>query len=212
MVVVLTINDYLSPDKLPDMTSILIREVLLNNSQVIQVRHGDLTQEETDAIVNAANTHLSHGGGVAGAIVSRGGYSIQEESDAWVSRHGVVPTGQIAVTGAGKLPCKVIIHAVGPVWHGGNHNEEELLRMAVWNSLAKADELKLRSIAIPAISSGIFGFPKERCAEILIATAFNFYKQHPSSSVQEIRFTNVDRPTVEIFESVLGNMSIQGGV
>lgn len=187
-------------------------EVSANDRQVLHIRHGDLTQEETDAIVNAANTHLSHGGGVAGAIVSRGGYLIQEESDAWVRRHGVVPTGQVAVTGAGKLPCRIVIHAVGPVWHGGNHNEEELLRMAVWNSLVKADELRLRSIAIPAISSGIFSFPKERCAEILIAAAFDFYKQHPDSSVQEIRFTNIDRPTVEVFRTILENIGSQGGV
>ncbi len=169
--------------------------------QVLQVRQGDLTQEDVDAIVNAANTHLAHGGGVAGAIVRRGGYAIQEESDRWTARHGPVPTGQVAVTDAGSLPCKFVIHAVGPVWQGGGAHEEELLGAAVSNSLLKADELKLHSVALPAISSGIFGFPKERCAEIMLAKTLDFFNNHPKSQLREVRFTNIDEPTVAIFEA-----------
>jgi putative ATPase len=183
--------------------STLKAEFITGSDQHIQVRLGDLTQENVDAIVNAANAHLAHGGGVAGAIVRQGGYVIQEESQRWVHEHGPVPTGQVAVTGAGSLPCKYVIHAVGPVWQGGSRQEDELLQQAVWNSLLKVHELHLTSMSIPAISSGIFGFPKERCAAILIKTALKFCAQHPDSPLREIRFTNFDQLTVGLFEAAL---------
>ncbi len=186
--------------------SVLRIEKKFPEGQVLEVRQGDLTQEEVDAIVNAANSHLAHGGGVAGAIVRRGGYTIQEESDAWVAEHGSVPTGQVAVTGAGRLTCKWVIHAVGPVWQGGSAHEEELLGKAVLHSLLKAEEMKLESIALPAISSGIFGFPKERCAEIMITTARDFFQAHPQSILRRICFTNIDEQTVAIFEAYLSRM------
>lgn len=178
-----------------------------HSGAMIEVRHGDLTLEDTDAIVNAANSHLAHGGGVAGAIVRRGGRVIQDESDTWVRSHGSVPTGQVAVTGAGKLACRYVIHAVGPVWQGGGHNEDELLHSAVWNSLLKAHEMGLSSIAMPAISSGIFGFPKDRCAAILVGAAADFCAQHPQSSLREIRFTNFDESTVSIMADALSKLS-----
>ena len=186
--------------------SILRTEFLTDSKQRIQVRLGDLTQEQVDAIVNAANAHLAHGGGVAGAIVRVGGYVIQEESNRWVRQHGAVPTGQVAVTGAGKLPCKYVIHAVGPIWQGGSHNEGELLYLAVWHSLIKADELQLTSISIPAISSGILCFPKERCAVILVQAALDFCAQHPDSTLREIRFTNFDQLTAGLFEAAVQNL------
>mgnify|MGYP001025470695 FL=1 len=182
-------------------------EFVVTSGQVIQIRQGDLTQEDSDAIVNAANSYLEHGGGVAGAIVRRGGDSIQQESDQWVRQHGNVPAGQVAVTGAGRLPCKVVIHAVGPIWEGGGQGEDELLRQAVWHSLLKANELQLSSISIPAISSGIFGFPKPRCAQILVKTALDFCAQYPGSSVREIRFTNIDDLTVRLFAAELSNVA-----
>lgn len=173
-----------------------VAEHRLPSGQRLSVVHGDLTEEATDAIVNAANERLQHGGGVAGAIVRKGGWEIQEESD----RIGYVPTGQVAVTGAGRLPARYVIHAVGPVWRGGQAGEDELLRSAVWNALQKAHGMGLASIALPAISSGIFGFPKERCARILVETALEFCAQHPQSPLREIRFTNIDLPTVRVFE------------
>jgi O-acetyl-ADP-ribose deacetylase (regulator of RNase III) len=191
--------------------STLKAEYLAKSGQVIQVRHGDLTQEDVDVIVNAANTHLAHGGGVAGAIVRSGGRAIQEESDRWVRKHGTVPTGQVAVTGAGDLPCKYVIHAVGPVWHGGNENEDELLRLAVWNGLTKAHEMKLATIALPAISSGIFGFPKDRCAAILVKTALDFCEQYSDSPLREIRFTNIDQPTVDVLQAELQKLEGKKG-
>ena len=183
-------------------------ELRLKSGQVLQVRQGDLTQEEVDAIVNAANEHLQHGGGVAGAIVRQGGYVIQEQSDRWVREHGRVPTGEVAVTGGGSLACRYVIHAVGPIWQGGERDEAELLRQATANSLRKADEMKLRSIALPAISSGIFGFPKERCAQIMIATAMDFFTQYPKSALQEVRFTNIDAYTVELFKAQLETIDL----
>ncbi len=183
--------------------STVIVELTMPSGQKIQVRQGDLTAEATDAIVNAANGHLAHGGGVAGAIVRRGGAVIQEESAAWVATHGPVPTGQVAVTGAGALPCRQVIHAVGPVWQGGDAGEEEALRAAATNSLRQAHQLKLGSLAMPAISSGIFGFPKDRCAEILVDAAIAFCRAHGDSPLREIRFTNIDAPTVEVFRAEL---------
>jgi O-acetyl-ADP-ribose deacetylase (regulator of RNase III) len=171
----------------------------MKSGQVIEARLGDLTQEQVDAIVNAANSRLQHGGGVADAIATAGGPAIQEASDRWIDEHGSVPAGQVAITTAGDLPCQYVIHAVGPVWHGGGEQEDELLRQAVWNSLIAADSRKLASIALPAISSGIFGFPKDRCARILVQTAVDFCEAHPASSVTDIRFVNKDDATAKLF-------------
>ncbi|HCZ06008.1 MAG: putative ATPase [Thermotogota bacterium] len=165
----------------------------------IVIVKGDITTEKVDAIVNAANSHLQHGGGVAGAIVRAGGESIQRESDEYVKENGPVPTGGVAVTGAGNLKAKYVIHAVGPVWKGGKADEEKKLSEAVYNSLKKAHELGLCSISMPAISSGIFGFPKERCAEIFFETIARFLKEHKETSLKEIRLCNIDSETCEIF-------------
>ena len=183
--------------------SILVAEFVIESKQTIQVRQGDLTQEDVDAIVNAANSHLAHGAGLAAAIVHRGGQEIQQESDRWIRENGKVPDGQVAVTRAGKLPSKYVIHAVGPVWYGGGEDEDETLRQAAWHSLMKAHELSLTSIAMPAISSGIFGFPKDRCATILARTALDFCREHPESQLREIRFTNLDPHTADLFEAEL---------
>jgi O-acetyl-ADP-ribose deacetylase (regulator of RNase III) len=178
------------------------RSHTLPGGQVLRVVQGDLTKETSDAIVNAANEWLAHGGGVAGAIVRRGGLEVQWESDAWVEKHGKLPVGGVAVTGAGMLPCKKVIHAVGPVWEGGDDDEEDNLRAAAANSLTAAHDLGLRSLSMPAISSGIFGFPKSLCAEILVDAAVDWFAQNPGASVRELRFTNIDRPTVEVFLEV----------
>ncbi len=185
------------------MPTRLIAQYTLPSGQTVEVRHGDLTEEDTDAIVNAANSRLAHGGGVAGAIVRKGGREIQEESNRWVQEHGPVPTGQVAVTGAGRLPARYVIHAVGPVWQGGHQNEDELLRQAVWNSLAKAHDLGLRSIALPAISTGIFGFPKDRGARIIVETVLDFLQRHPDSPLRLVRLTNIDATTVSLMKQAL---------
>ncbi|MBI3951757.1 MAG: macro domain-containing protein [Acidobacteria bacterium] len=172
----------------------------LSSGHVIKILHGDITQEPVDVIVNAANSHLAHGGGVAAAIARKGGPVIQQESGEWVRQHGPVPTGDAALTGAGLLPCKAVIHAVGPIWRGGQEDEEAKLRSAVWRSLELAHQQGFQSIALPAISAGIFGFPVDRGAQILLTTAREFAQQFPSSSLRDIRFVLFDSLTLMAFE------------
>jgi O-acetyl-ADP-ribose deacetylase (regulator of RNase III) len=169
----------------------------LASGQTLRLVHGDLTEERVDAIVNAANAQLVHGGGVAGAISHSGGPAIQAQSDAWVREHGLVTHERPALTGAGRLPCRYVIHAVGPVW--GEGNEDANLRVAVTGSLALADELRLASLALPAISTGIFGFPKDRGARIIVDAILDFLSTQPQTSLQEIRITLIDQPSVLIF-------------
>ncbi len=134
----------------------------------VRVVKGDLTEAPVDAVVNAANSHLQHGGGVAGAIARKGGQVIQEESD----RIGYVPVGRAAITSAGRLPARFVIHTVGPRW--GEGDEEAKLASAVRSALALAEEKGLASVAMPAVSGGIFGFPKERCAHVITAAVAAF--------------------------------------
>ena len=179
---------------------ILIAHHSLPSRQTLALYHGDLTEERVDAIVNAANEHLAHGGGVAGAIVRRGGREIQAESDAWVRQHGLAGHDRPALTGPGQLPCRAIIHAVGPVWHGGQQDEDAKLRAAYTAALELAHQQGFASIAFPSLSTGIFGFPVERAAAIALQAVLDFCAAHPASPVREIRFTLIDAPTVGVFQ------------
>jgi O-acetyl-ADP-ribose deacetylase len=164
---------------------------------VFEIAEGDLTAEKVDAIVNAANAYLQHGGGVAGSIVREGGASIQEESDAWVRTRGPVSFGHPAVTGAGSLPCRYIIHAVGPRW--GEGDEEYKLIAAVKGSLNVADDLKLDSLALPAISTGIFGFPRQRAAGVILGAIQAWNTTHPQPVLRQVRLTLFDVGAVNDF-------------
>lgn len=164
------------------------------NGRILRLIKGDITERQVDAIVNAANSHLQHGGGVAGAIVRKGGRIIQEESD----RIGFVPVGQAAITGAGTLPCKYVIHAVGP--RMGEGDEDNKLKNAILNSLKLASGKGLKSISIPAISSGIFGFPKDRCAEILVGETSYYLRENPKTSLEIVEFCIYDDTTLEHFK------------
>ncbi|HWR58728.1 MAG TPA: macro domain-containing protein [Thermodesulfovibrionales bacterium] len=164
------------------------------NGKTLRLVQGDITEREVDAIVNAANSHLQHGGGVAGAIVRKGGHIIQEESD----RIGYVAVGNAAFTGAGSLPCKHVIHTVGP--RMGEGDEDNKLKNAVLNSLKLASGRSLKSISMPAISSGIFGFPKDRCAEILVRESINYIKDNPETSIELIEFCVHDDLTMGYFK------------
>lgn len=168
--------------------------------KTLRLIQGDLTHRDVDAIVNAANSHLKHGGGVAGAIVRKGGQVIQDESD----RIDFVPVGHAAITGAGRLPAKFVIHAVGP--RMGEGDEDNKLKSAVISSLQLASEKKFSSISFPAISSGIFGFPKDRCAKILVGEALNFLKTHPGSSLKEVEFCIYDDETLAYFRREFENL------
>lgn len=159
----------------------------------IRIMIGDITERDTDAIVNAANNYLKHGGGVAGAIIKKGGQIIQEESD----KIGYVPTGSAVVTTAGALKTKHVIHAVGPIW--GEGQEEEKLKSAVLNSLKKANEYNLKSLSFPAISSGIYGCPKDMVARILIGTAIEYLKKE-NTTLEIIEFCLFDEETYRYFK------------
>lgn len=178
-------------------TSLVLWEQKLAAGPNFRVVQGDLTAETTEAIVNAANEWLSHGGGVAGAISRRGGRAIQQESDAWVQQHGPVRTGSAAITGGGNLPARFVIHAVGPVW--GSGNEEQKLASTVKSALTLAETRQLKSISIPGISSGIFGGPKDICARVIVQAALEYVQQNPATNLQEIRFCNIDEATASAF-------------
>jgi len=178
----------------------IMEEDVLPSGQRLQIVQGDLTQEEVDAIVNAANAHLQHGGGVAGAILRKGGPVIQEESHAWVRQHGAVTHSEPAYTSAGKLPCRYVIHAVGPIW--GEGDEDKKLADAVIGSLARAIELGLTSIAFPAISTGVFGFPKPRAAKVILSAIKDYFSKHPGTSLKQVRLTLYDQDTLEVFLQV----------
>lgn len=163
--------------------------------KTIRLVQGDITERNVDAIVNAANSYLQHGGGVAGAIVKKGGQVIQDESD----KIGFVPVGSAAITTAGKLPAKFVIHAVGP--RMGEGDEENKLKNAIVSSLSLASEKGLKSISIPAISSGIFGFPKDKCAMILVKEAVEYINRNPESSLNLIEFCVYDDSTAGYFKN-----------
>jgi len=172
----------------------IISEKIINYKSVRLVL-GDITERDVDAIVNAANKHLQHGGGVAGAIVRKGGSIIQQESD----RIGYVPTGNAAMTSGGTLKARHVIHAVGP--RMGEGDEDLKLRRAVQQTLLLAAEHSLKSISIPAISSGIFGFPKDRCAVILVGEAVKYMQNNQGSSLQLIEFCILDDDTLAHFKT-----------
>lgn len=177
------------------MNTILVEKKLLTG-QTLQIAKGDITTDEVDAIVNAANEHLQHGGGVAWAIVRRGGDIIQEESDKWIQQHGLVTHAHPAWTSGGALPAKYIIHAVGPVW--GDGDEDNKLADAITGSLRVADELKCSSISMPAISTGIFGFPKDRAAGIIFKSIEKYLNEN-ESGLKIVRLTLFDQTTIDIF-------------
>lgn len=168
----------------------------------IECIQGDITRQTVDAIVNAANEHLAHGGGVAGAISRRGGPAIQQESNAWVREHGPVVTGSAAITSAGELPARYVIHAVGPVM--GSGNEDNKLASATSAALDLAEKYHLKTIAFPAISTGIFGYPVDRCARVMLTTVMEFAKSE--TGIATVRFCLFDELTLAQFENTLQAM------
>jgi O-acetyl-ADP-ribose deacetylase (regulator of RNase III) len=168
------------------------------NKTVIQLFQGDITDLATDAIVNAANTSLKLGGGVAGAIARKGGPKIQEECD----EIGGTSVGGAVITTGGNLKAKHVIHAVGPV-HGMEH-EDAKLKDATLNSLKLADKHNLKSLVLPAISTGVFGFPKDRCAIIMLSTAIA-YLEGPTK-LERVVFCLYDQQTFKIFKDTLESL------
>ena len=171
------------------MTTQLIDEIIMPNDKIIRLIKGDITDQNVDVVVNPANSYLKHGGGVAGAILRKGGKIIQTESD----KIGFVPVGSSVITTSGELPCKAIIHTVGPKM--GEGNEDFKLSKSIHSSLSLASDNSYKSISIPAISSGIFGFPKDRCANILLDESIKFLQTN-NTSLQTIEFCIIDDETL----------------
>ena len=162
----------------------------MNN--IINLIQGDITKQNTDAIVNAANSSLAGGGGVDGAIHRAGGPGILDQCQEWVRANGKLPTGQAMMTSAGKMPSKYVIHTVGPVWHGGKKNEPQLLANAWRNSLTLAVEKELKTISFPSISTGVYRFPIELAAEIAIETCMDFLKDNQLDEIRIVLFSQAD--------------------
>jgi O-acetyl-ADP-ribose deacetylase len=169
---------------------------------LFEIAQGDLTQEPVDAIVNAANTTLQHGGGVALAIARAGGPVVQQQSDDWVREHGPITHETPAHTEAGKMPCRWVIHAVGPVW-GEDPPEaaDRKLAEAVRGSLRRAEELALGSIALPAISTGIYGYPKARAADVIVRAIRDTFtgKAGESTPLRLVRLVLWDDASLQVF-------------
>lgn len=180
--------------------SLLIVDHAFPSGHRLQIVQGDLTRETTGAIVNAANSRLQHGGGIAGAILRSGGYQIQEESDLWIADHGLVEHAHPAVTSGGNLPARLVIHAVGPIW--GSGDEDAKLEAAFLGCFEKAEELELDSLAVPALSTGIFGFPKQRAARIFFETIATYFHARPESCLKLVRLVIIDEETLNEFLSV----------
>lgn len=167
----------------------------------INLELGDITKCQEDAIVNAANTSLLGGGGVDGAIHRAAGPALVEECQKIRNRQGGCKTGEAVITHAGNLPCKFVIHAVGPVWKDGNHKEDELLYNAYHNSLVLASANNLKSIAFPNISTGIYGFPKERAAKNAIQAVKDYLSEY--ESIAEVKFICFDEENYNIYKKLL---------
>jgi len=164
----------------------------------VTLRQGDLTEAQVDAIVNAANNDLMLGGGVAGAIRTKGGPSIQEECN-WI---GPIPIGEAAITGGGKLAARHVIHAAS--MRLGGATSEQGLRESTRNSLLRAKEKGLESIAFPAIGTGIAGFPMDRCAEVMLEEIRDHLKG--TTSIKRVEMVLFDRRSLEVFEKVFAGM------
>jgi O-acetyl-ADP-ribose deacetylase (regulator of RNase III) len=169
------------------------------NNRIIELVMGDITEMETDAIVNAANDQLILGGGVAGAIRRKGGPAIQEECN----KIGGTFVGGAVITTGGNLKAKHVIHAVGPMM--GEGDEDDKLKNATINSLKVADENKLKSIAFPAISTGIFGYPLDRCAEIMLEETIHYLAG--TTGLEKVVFCLFDQGAFDVFYETLQKLT-----
>jgi O-acetyl-ADP-ribose deacetylase len=169
---------------------------------MLRVATGDITQEQVDAIVNAANVHLRHGGGVAAAIARAAGPVLQRESDEWVAAHGPLRDGEAAVTSGGALPCRVVVHVAGPVHDAARDDNADRLRAAVVAALEAAHEHDARSVAFPAISAGIYGYPLDEATRVLVDTVATWVGDHPGV-YEQVRFIGFDERVAGAFADAL---------
>lgn len=185
-------------------------EVTINQVK-LHIIQGDITQQGTDAIVNAANPSLMGGGGVDGAIHRAGGPAILDECKQIVARQGRLPTGKAVMTTGGNLTAKYVIHTVGPIWHGGNKGEPELLASAYHESLKLAAENNLNSISFPSISTGAYGYPVNQASKLAIDAAITFLS-HSTTSLREVVFVLFDSQTFGAYSSALRDIGEERGL
>ena len=184
-------------------------EVTVNQAK-LRIIQGDITQQATDAIVNAANSSLMGGGGVDGAIHRAGGPAILEECKQIVARQGRLPTGKAVMTTGGNLKAKYVIHTVGPIWHGGNKGEPELLASAYQQSLKIAAENNLNSISFPSISTGAYGYPVNQASEVALDAVITFLSRS-TASLREVVFVLFDSRTLGAYSSALREIAGKRG-
>ena len=168
----------------------------------IELRQGDITQIPADAIVNAANSSLAGGGGVDGAIHRAGGPAIMADLERRYGRARHCPTGSAVISDAGALPAKWVIHAVGPIWRGGEQGESDLLASAYRTSFRLAAEAGAASISFPSISTGVYGYPIDLAAQVAIDTVSNVLATEPGG-VEQVMFVLFSRGALEVFEEIV---------
>jgi O-acetyl-ADP-ribose deacetylase (regulator of RNase III) len=196
-----TLHEYLKSS----LVRLLIKEAQTKMEKniggtTLSLIQGDITLQETEAIVNAANTGLLGGGGVDGAIHRAGGPKVLEECKTIRAKHGGCPTGEAVITTGGNMVTEYVIHTVGPVWSGGNRNEDQLLRNAYYNSLNLAKENGIKSISFPSISTGVYRFPIDKAARIALTTVKEFIQEY---NFAEVRFVLFSEKDLQIYEKAL---------
>ena len=170
----------------------------------LSLMQGDITQQDTDTIVNAANSGLMGGGGVDGAIHRAGGPAILEDCKKIVTERGRLPAGQAVITTGGKMKTRHVIHTVGPVWHGGEKGEPETLASAYRESLKVAAENGLKTVSFPSISTGVYGYPADKAAKVALGAIVDFLKT--DTSLEEIVFVLFDSRTFEAYQKALNEL------
>ena len=181
-------------------------EIIINGNK-LTLKLGDITEQPTDAIVNAANSSLMGGGGVDGATHRAGGSAILEECKKIVARQGRLPTGKAVMTGGGNLKARFVIHTVGPVWHGGNQGERELLASAYRESLKLAAQNSLKNVSFPSISTGAYGYPLSEAAEVALQTVAAFLKEQ-TDPIKEVIFVLFSPEAFAIYSTALRRIAL----
>jgi len=181
-----------------------MESVVIGNS-ILMVKKGNITVENVDAIVNAANSSLMGGGGVDGAIHRAGGPEILAQCIQIIKTQGRLPSGQAVITKGGKLKAKYVIHTVGPVWHGGSIGEKEILASCYSNSLKLALENQIETIAFPSISTGAYGYPVSKASRIAIETIMNFLNKN--IGIKEVRMVLFDDATYNVYIGALSELT-----
>jgi len=190
--------------KFDDLEILELARFKLEDRAII-VSKGDLTLATTQVVVNAANGNLNHGGGIAKAISNRAGPELDKESRQYTKKHGTIPVGDVGVTGPGKMSCQYVIHAVGPRWvtkdifHPKTDNPPVELHNCIYNTLVKADSLKVQTISIPSISTGIFGGQIDPCSWLILLAILQYFNDHPDSGIEAIHLVSWDDERADSF-------------